>query len=86
MRLPLLLLLRHPRRLILSQPPPNRTSLLWSEIEREELLLSVEETELLALVGVDDGEDAGDGFADVVAGENQGQLLHVAGFEVIGNL
>ena len=67
MRRLLLLLLRHDPRLMPTQPPPDRPRLLGSQIEREVFLFRVEETELLALVGVDDGEDAGDGFAEVGA-------------------
>ena len=65
--LPLLLLLRNDCVLVLGQPPPNGTSLLGSKIERQVLLLRVEETELGPLVLVNDCEDAGDGFAEVVA-------------------
>ena len=39
----LLLLLRHDRRLMLAQPPPDRSGLLWAQIEGEVLLLCVEE-------------------------------------------
>ena len=43
MRRLLLLLLRHDRRLMLAQPPSDRTGLLGAQIEREVLLLCIEE-------------------------------------------
>ena len=73
MRRPLLLLIRQFRRLMLAQAPPNRTSLFWSQVERQVLLLCVEEAQLLALVGIDNGKDAGNGFAEVVSGMGHGQ-------------
>ena len=68
MRLPLLLLLRHPRSLKLRQPPPYSPGLLSAQVEREVLLALIEEAQLRALLSMDVGEDAGDGFAEVVAG------------------
>lgn len=65
--LPLLLFLGNDGVLVLGQPPPDGASLLGSKIERQVLLFRVEETELRPLVLVDDCEDAGDGFAEVVA-------------------
>ena len=50
----LLLLLRHEGRLVLVQPPPDRPSLLWTQVEREVFFLCIEEAQLLPLVGVDD--------------------------------
>ena len=50
-----------------TQSPPDGSCLLRTQIEREILLLRVEEAELLALIGVDDCQDAGDGFAEVGA-------------------
>lgn len=41
--------------------------MLGTQVEREVFLVLVEEAELGALVRVDDGEDFGDGFAEVVA-------------------
>ena len=55
MRRLLLMLQRHDRRLMPTQPPPDSSRLLRTQIEREILLLRVEEAELLSLVGVDDG-------------------------------
>ena len=60
MRRLLFLLFRHDRALVLTQPPPDRAGLLGAQVEGEVFLLLVEEAELLALVRVDDGEDAGD--------------------------
>lgn len=54
MRRLLLLLLRHDRRLMPTQPPPDGSCLLRTQIEGEILLLRVEEAELLSLVRVDD--------------------------------
>lgn len=68
MRLPLLLLLGDDRCLMLCQSPPNRSRLLRAKIQWEVLLFLVKKSELGALLGVDVGEDAGDGFADVMTG------------------
>ena len=54
MRRLLLLLLRHDRRLMPTQSPPDSPSLLRTQIKREIFLLGVEEAQLLSLVGVDD--------------------------------
>lgn len=59
---------------MLTQPPSNRSCLLWSQIERQVLLFGVEKAQLLALVGVDDGENAGDGFAEVVTVTRKGSV------------
>lgn len=67
MHLPLLLLVAQNRRLVLRQPPPHRPRLLGPQVERQVFLVLVEETELRPLGGVDDGEDACDGFAEIVA-------------------
>lgn len=61
---------------MLAQPPPNRSCLLWSQVERQVLLLGVEKTQLLALIGVDDGENAGDGFAEVVTVMRRGSVTN----------
>ena len=90
MRLPLLLLLRHPRGLELRQPPPNGPRLLRAQVEREIFLALVEEAQLRALLGVDVSEDAGDGFTEVVAGWRGGALVQVENrvtesYESLGN-
>lgn len=61
------LLLRHPGRLVLVESPADGTGLLGAEVERDILLVLVEDTELLPLLGVEDGEGAGDRLADVGA-------------------
>ena len=66
MPLPLLLLLRHPAGLLLGERAALGAGELGPQVEGQVLLLLVEDAELVALVGVDDGEDAGDVFADVV--------------------
>jgi hypothetical protein len=68
MRLPLRHLLQHSCLVLLGQPSPDSPRLLRSEVEREVFLVLVEEAELSALVGVDDGEDFGNRFTEIVAG------------------
>lgn len=53
--------------LVLGHSPADGAGLLRAEVERQVLLALVEDAELGALVGVDDGEDTGDRLADVVA-------------------
>lgn len=53
--------------LVLGHSPADGASLLGAEVEGQVLLALVEDAELSALVGVDDGEDASDRLADVVA-------------------
>jgi hypothetical protein len=67
MHRPLRRLLQHPCLILLRQPSPNSPGLLRSEVEREVFLVLVEEAELCALVGVDDGEDLGNRLAEIVA-------------------
>lgn len=55
---------------MLRQPSPNRTGLLWAQVEWEVLLLRIEESQLLALVGVDDGENASNGFSQIMTVES----------------
>jgi hypothetical protein len=66
MHLPLRRLLQHPCLIFLRQPPPNSPRLLRSEVEREIFLVLVEETELCALVGIDDSEDFGNRLAEIM--------------------
>lgn len=68
MHLLLLLLFRHQPLFLLSQPPPNRPGLFRSQIKRQILLLLVEQAQLRSLVCVDHGKDFGDGFTEVVTG------------------
>lgn len=51
----------------LGQTATDSAGLLWAEVKWHVLLVLVEQAELGALVGVDDGQDLGDGLADVVA-------------------
>lgn len=51
----------------LGQTATDGTGLLWAEVKWHVLLVLVEQAELRALVGVDDGQDLGDGLADIVA-------------------
>ena len=51
--------------ILLGQPPADGASLLRSQVQGQVLLVLVEETELGALLGVDDGQDAGNRLADV---------------------
>lgn len=61
------LLLRLLGGLVLGESAAQGTGVLGSEVEREERLVLVEQAELGALVEVDDGENAGDRLANVVA-------------------
>jgi hypothetical protein len=61
------LLLENTGSILLGETATDGAGLLWAEVERQVLLLLVEEAELGALVGVDDGQDLGDRLADVVA-------------------
>lgn len=63
----LALLFCDPLRIVLGQPAADGTGLLRAEVERRVLLVLVEQAELVSLLGVDDGEDAGDRLADVRA-------------------
>lgn len=63
----LLLLLGDSAGVLGAQSAADGTGLLCAEVEWEILLLCVEDAELMALVGVDDGEGACDGFAEVVS-------------------
>lgn len=63
----LLLLLGDARSILLAQSSADGTGLLCAEVEGKVLLVLVEDAQLRALVDVDDGQDASDGLADVVA-------------------
>jgi len=63
----LLALLGNKFPLVLGEAATNGAGLLGAEVEGCVLLVLVEQAELLALCCVDDGEDTGDGLADVVA-------------------
>lgn len=61
---------------MLGESSADGASLLWSEVEGEVLLALVEEAELGALVGLDDGQDAGNRLAEVVAVEFPVSILN----------
>lgn len=67
----LALLLGDKRSLVLGESSADGAGLLWSEVEGKVLLVLVEETELGALVGLDDCQDTGDRLAEVVALKKQ---------------
>lgn len=67
MRLPLLLLLRDSFGVLGRQSTTNGSGLFGSEIEWEVLFVLVENSQLVALVGVDNCEGSGNGFAEVVS-------------------
>lgn len=52
---------------MLRESPAHGAGELGPEVERQVLLLLVEQTQLGALVGVDDGQDTGDRLAEVAA-------------------
>jgi hypothetical protein len=63
----LLLLLGDTLGILLAQSSADGAGLLCAEVERQVLLVLVEDAQLRALVDVDDGQDASDGLADVMA-------------------
>lgn len=75
----LLLLLGDARSILLAQSSADGTGLLCAEVEGKVLLVLVEDAQLRALVDVDDGQDASDGLADVVAiGKGMSENLFVS--------
>ena len=78
-RLALLRLLQLLGLVLRRQTTTDSTGLLRAEVERQVLLVLVEETELRALLEVDDGQGAGDGLAEIVAIVHRGQsVFHVS--------
>lgn len=69
MDLLLALPLGNPRGLVRGESSAHGTCLLGSQVQRDVLLVLVEETQLGALGDVDDGQDAGDRLANLAAGE-----------------
>ena len=65
--LALALLLGDAGGLVLGETAAQLTGKLGTEVKRNVFLVLVEQTQLGALVGVDDGENTGDRLADVVA-------------------
>lgn len=55
---------------MLGESSANGAGLLGSEVEGKVFLVLVEDPQLSALVGVDDGEDTGDRLAKIVAVQN----------------
>lgn len=53
--------------LVLGQAATDGAGALEAEIKRQVLLGLVEKTQLLSLLGVDDGQSPGDGLANIVA-------------------
>lgn len=76
--LPLPLLLGLLVDLVLGHTAADGAGVLGPEVEREVLLVLVEQTELRALVEVDDGEDTSDGLADVLAVRGVSILFNLA--------
>jgi len=68
---PLLRLLQNLSTLRFAQASSNGTCLLWSEVEREVLLVLIEETKLRALIGINDCEDLCDWLSEIVAVEGE---------------
>jgi len=66
-RLALLGLLQNSRGVLLGQAAADGAGLLGPEVKGQVLLVLVEQAELGTLLRVDDGEDAGDRLADIVA-------------------
>lgn len=67
MLLALLCLLKLSRGVLGGQTATNSTGLLGAEVEGQVLLVLEEQAHVVALLGVDDGEDTGDRLAEVVA-------------------
>jgi hypothetical protein len=65
-RLALLRLLQSSRSVLGGQATADGAGLLGPEVKGKVLLVLVEQAELSALLGVDDGQDAGNRLADVV--------------------
>jgi len=62
----LLLLERLLRLFVLGELPADCAGLLWSEVKREVLLAFVELAQVLALLRVHNGQDAGNRLADTI--------------------
>lgn len=68
------LLLGGPGGLVLGETAAQLTGELGAEVEREVLLVLVEQTQLSALVGVDDGENTSDRLANVATVHSKSAL------------
>lgn len=71
MLLALLGLLQLPRGVLRGKTATDGTGLLGAEVERHVLLVLVEQAHVVALLGVDDGQDTGDRLAEIVAGTEE---------------
>lgn len=80
--LPLLGLLQNSRRVLGGKTTADSAGLLGAEIERKVLLVLVEEAELSTLLGVDDGENASDGLAKIVAEHRAWSVMHSPNFHI----
>lgn len=67
MLLALLCLLQLSRGVLGGQAAADGTSLLGAEVEGKVLLVLVEQAHVVSLLGVDDGQDTGNGLANIVA-------------------
>ena len=63
----LLLLLRYSAGVFLAQSAADRTCLFRAQVEGQVFLLGIEEAQLVALVGIDDCEDPGNGFSEIMS-------------------
>ena len=63
----LFLLLRDSAGILLAQSPTDGTGLLSSQIQRKVFFVLVEKTQLSALLGIDDGENTGNGLSEIGA-------------------
>lgn len=52
---------------MLGQPSPNSTGLLGAEVEGQVFLSLIEDPKLLTLGSIDNGQDASNGLANIVA-------------------
>jgi hypothetical protein len=73
----LLRLLEHLAGLSGRQASSDCASLLGAEVQRQVLLVLVEQAELRSLLEVDDGEDTSDRLADVVAVEPKNVSIQI---------
>lgn len=60
---------------MLRQPSPDGASLLWPEVKGKVFLILVEKAQLRALVGVYDGKDLRDRFAQIVTIANTPSVI-----------
>ena len=75
MRLSLLLFLRDPTSILLAQSPTDGACLLRSQVQWKVPFVLVEYAQLMPLVGVDDCQHFGDGFAKVMSVEGHALLV-----------